>query len=196
MDIIVSSNNKNKIKEIKEILKNTDINLLSLNDINFNKEIIEDGLTFEENAYIKARAIYDIYKMPVISDDSGLICNGLNGKPGVYSHRYAGINATDEENNLKLIRDLKNVKDKSCYFKCVICFINSKGETYYATGTVDGCIIDTHKGNNGFGYDPYFYIKSLDKTMAELDMNEKNKISHRAKALLKLKEILNENTSC
>ena len=190
MEIIVASNNKNKIKEIKEIFKEVNANILSLKDINFNKEIEETGTTFEENSLIKAKTIYNLYHKAVIADDSGLMVDALNGEPGVYSHRYAGLEEDDQANNLKLINNLKGVRDRSARFVCVITYINSLGEVIQTRGEVEGEIIDEAKGNNGFGYDPYFYIKPLDKTMAELSLEEKNEISHRSKALAKLKELI------
>lgn len=193
MELIIASNNKNKIKEIKDILSDLDIKFLSLRDINFTSEIEENGSTFEENAYIKAKTIYDIYHKPVLADDSGLCCNGLNGEPGVYSHRYAGNDCNDYNNNQKLIENIKNVDDKSASFICSICFINSSGESFTVKGSVNGEIILTPRGNNGFGYDPYFYLPTLGLTMAELSEEEKNKISHRKNAIKKIEEIIREN---
>lgn len=190
MELIVASNNKNKIKEIKEIFKDLDYDILSLKDINFNQDIEESGTTFEENSLIKAQTIYKLYHKAVIADDSGLMVRALNGEPGVYSHRYAGLEENDEANNLKLINNLKGISDRACKYVCVITYINSQGEVIQARGEVLGSIIDTRRGDNGFGYDPYFYIASLDKTMAELSLNEKNEISHRSKALNKLKELI------
>lgn len=193
MELIIASNNKNKIKEIKEILSDLDIDFKSLNDINFNEDIDENGKTFEENAYIKAKTIYDLYHMPVIADDSGLCCEGLNGEPGVYSHRYAGLECDDAKNNLKLIENIKDKENKNAKFVCAICFIDKTGKHYIVEGICKGKIVLCPKGNNGFGYDPYFYLESKNKTVAELDMSEKNSISHRKKALLKIEAIIREN---
>lgn len=193
MDIVIASNNKNKIREIKEILSDLDINFKSLNDINFNQEIEENGTTFEANAYIKAKTIYDYCHLPVIADDSGLCCEALNGEPGVYSHRYAGDMCDDTKNNLKLIENIKDKENKNAKFVCAICFINQRGIESIVTGTCEGKIILTPRGNNGFGYDPYFYLESKNKTMAELENSEKNSISHRKKALLNIEAIIREN---
>lgn len=193
MELIIASNNKNKIREIKEILSDLDIDFKSLNDINFHRDIEENGKTFEENAYIKAKTIYDLYHMPVIADDSGLCCEGLNGKPGVYSHRYAGLECDDTKNNLKLIENIKDKENKNAKFVCAICFIDKTGKSYIVEGVCEGKIVMSPKGNNGFGYDPYFYLESKNKTMAELDTSEKNSISHRKKALLKIEAIIREN---
>lgn len=190
MDIIVASNNKNKIREIKEIFKDKDVNIKSLKDINYVSDIEENGTTFEENSYIKAKTIYGLYHCPVIADDSGLSVDALEGAPGVYSHRYAGDNCDDHANNLKLINNLKGIDNRKAHFVCVITYIKASGEKIVSRGEVHGLIIDEPRGENGFGYDPYFYIPTLDKTMAELKLEEKNKISHRSKALNKLKELI------
>lgn len=188
MKLIMASSNKNKILEIKNMLSN--IEILSLNDIGYSNEIEENGSSFEENAFIKAKTIYDIYHIPVISDDSGLCVNALNGEPGIYSHRYAGDECDDAKNNQLLIKRLKNIIDRSAYYKCAICYYD--GEPHYFTGIINGTIVDIPCGSNGFGYDPYFYIEHLNKTMAQLTMEEKNKISHRHIATKKLGEYLNE----
>ena len=193
MELIIASNNKNKIREIKEILGDLDINFKSLNDINFNQEIEENGETFEANAYIKAKTIFDYCHLPVIADDSGLCCEALNGEPGVYSHRYAGLECDDHKNNLKLIENIKDKKNKNAKYVCAICFINQSGDESIVLGSCEGKIILTPRGNNGFGYDPYFYLESENKTMAELTSFEKNSISHRKKALLKIEAIIREN---
>ena len=193
MELIIASNNLNKIKEIKDILKDLNISVKSLNDMKFNDSIEETGTTFEQNAYIKAKTIFDIYHMPVIADDSGLEVEALNNAPGVYSHRYAGNECDDLKNNLKLINELKNKTNRKANYTASICYMNKLGQVKYASGKVYGVIIDNPKGNNGFGYDPYFYIESLGKTMAEISLEEKNKISHRVKALNQLKEIIYED---
>ncbi len=190
MDLIVASNNKNKIKEIKEIFKGFDCNIKSLKDINFNCDIEETGTTFEENSLIKARTIYNLYHTAVIADDSGLMVEALNGEPGVYSHRYAGPEEDDCANNLKLINNLKGVSNRNAKYVCVITYINALGKVVQTRGEVHGTIIDEAQGNNGFGYDPYFYIESFNRTMAELSLEEKNTISHRSIALNKLKELI------
>lgn len=187
MEIIIASNNQNKIKEIKKMF-NQDIKLYSLKDIGFDKEIEETGKTFSENALIKAKTIYDIYKIPVIADDSGLEVEALNFQPGVYSHRYASDLCDDKLNNEKLVKNMKDKVNKTANYTCALCYYD--GDPIYAIGKCYGEIVLTPKGENGFGYDPYFYIPSLGKTMAELDLIEKNKISHRGKAILELKRKL------
>ncbi len=192
--IIFATKNKGKFKELKSLFFENQLNfeLISLNDLEDVPEIYENGKSFKENAYIKARTIFDKYKIPVIGDDSGIIAEALGNEPGIYSARYAGENATDEENNKKLIKMLKNFDNKNAFFQCVLCFIDKNGKEYYTEGKCKGIIIDTPRGENGFGYDPIFYIPELGKTIAELNMSEKNKISHRAKAFNNLVKLLKE----
>jgi len=169
------------------------IEIMSLSDIGFNDEIEETGKTFEENALIKAQTIYKKYNVPVIADDSGLCVNALNGAPGIYSHRFAGLECNDEKNNALLIKKMQGIKDRSAYYECVICYFDSK--PHFFKGQIHGEIIDVARGHNGFGYDPYFLIPSLNKTMAEMSMEEKNKISHRHIATERLGVFLNELSS-
>ena len=189
MELIIASNNKDKIKEIRSIL-NENIKKLSLNDIGFKDDIIENGNSFEENAYIKAKTIYDKYHLPVLADDSGLQVKALNGMPGIHSHRYAGENASYDDNNKLLLKNMENVKDRSASFICVMCLIIDD-KTYYAKGILDGKISDKRIGDNGFGYDPYFLIDQTN-TLASISSKKKNEISHRKKALIKIGEILDE----
>ncbi len=163
--------------------------MLGLNDINSNIEIEENGNTFIENAIIKAKTVFNKMNLPVIADDSGLIVEEL-GEPGIFSARYAGINATDEENNKKLIKKIKNISNRKAYFECALAFIDNSGNIFKAIERCYGEVIDSPKGDKGFGYDPIFFIPELNKTMAELDLSVKNKISHRGKAFKKLVEIL------
>ncbi|WP_423364612.1 XTP/dITP diphosphatase [Mycoplasma sp. P36-A1] len=192
-EIIVASNNQKKIKEIKEILLKYDIKVLSLKDVNIDIDIEENGSTFIENAMIKAQAIYDITLMPVIADDSGLQVEALNNEPGIYSARYAGEQKNDEDNMNKLLDNLKNVTNRKARFVAAIAFVINDKLKYTVEGYLDGEIIDNKIGDYGFGYDPIFYIPSLKKTSAQLLPEEKNKISHRAKALEKIELIIKEN---
>lgn len=180
MDILLASHNQHKYQEIKAILKATKLNLLSLSDLNDHDEVEETGQSFEENAYLKANYYYQKYHMPVIADDSGLVTS-LDGKPGIFSSRYSGLNATDLENNLKLLFDLKNITDRSAYFICVICFI-FHDQVYYFTGKLTGKIAYDMRGEEGFGYDPLFILPDGSR-LSELKIQEKNKISHRSQAL-------------
>lgn len=192
MKIVIATNNKNKVREFKSLFKN--IEFLSLSDINYTKEIIEDGKTFEENALIKARQIAKELGVIAISDDSGLEVDALNGAPGIYSARYAGGH-NDEDNNKLLLKNLEGVKNRKARYVCAICVCQPNLDYRIVRGTVEGRIIDERRGSEGFGYDPYFYVDEFKKTFAEVSLEQKNTISHRARALRKIKEICNEDFS-
>lgn len=191
--IVLASNNVHKVKEIKEILNNYDI--LTMNDISFYDDIVEDGETFLDNALIKAKAISKYIKekglnYDVIADDSGLCCNGLDGAPGVYSARYAG-NHDDKANRNKIIEELKD-KDKSAYFVC--CMVLYHPDDTYSSyeGTTSGVIISEERGKTDFGYDCIFLSDDLGITFGEASDEDKNNVSHRKRALEKLKVDLNK----
>lgn len=189
--IVLASNNKHKVKEIKEILK--DIELLTLNDVNFNEEIDETGTTFLENALIKAETVSKFLQKQnldydVLSDDSGLSCVALDGKPGVYSARYAGDHDI-KLNRTKLIEDLKG-KDKTAFFNCTLVLYHIDGKYECAEGKTYGTIIDEEKGDASFGYDCIFLSDDLNKTFGEATEEEKNSVSHRFRALEQLKKYL------
>lgn len=188
MKVILASNNKNKIKEIKKLFENSDIEIVGLKDVAFYDEIEENGKTFTENALIKAKTIYDIYKIPVISDDSGIEVDALNGKPGVYSARWSGNG--DEANNDKLLQELDGVSNRKANYACVVCYYNGKNDFKFFEGKCYGTIGFERKGEGGFGYDPLFILENSDKTMAEITMEEKNKISHRSIAVKQLADYL------
>ena len=189
--IIFATKNKGKSSELIKLLQknNIQVSLLSLNNLNDNIEINENGKSFIENALIKATTIFEKYKLPVIADDSGLIVEEIN-EPGIFSARYAGLNASDTDNNLKLIERIKSLSNRKAYFECALIFIDKNKKIYKSIGRCYGEIIEKPRGNNGFGYDPIFFIPEFNKTMAELTIEEKNRISHRAKAFNKLIEIL------
>lgn len=196
--LILASNNQKKIKEIKEILSNIDLEVKSLKDENIDIDVVEDKDTFEGNARKKATEIreYLINKgnkdFIVMSDDSGLEVDYLNGAPGIYSARYAGEHGNDSKNNEKLLEELKNVKDdeRKANFICVIVAVTDKGEKIVAEGKSYGVILEALSGNEGFGYDPLFFVPEYKKTFAEMTSDEKNAISHRGRALEKLKDNL------
>ena len=181
MKLILASHNKNKIKEFKDILKDTNIELISLTDLNDYEDIIEDGNTFLDNAIIKAKHISTKYNLPAISDDSGLEITALNNAPGIYSSRYSGKG--DLGNNLKVLKELEGIKDRSASFTCVIVVYYPDGNYHSFEGIWHGHISSEIKGNNGFGYDPIFIPNGYNKTSAELGKEVKSQISHRAKAL-------------
>ena len=186
MRVILASNNKGKIAEMKEILSPLGYEIISQSEAGFNFSAEETGTTFEENAKIKAKAIYDKCKMPVIADDSGLEVDALDKRPGVYSARYGGQELSYDKKCNMLIDELKDVPDekRTSRFVCVIYYIDQSGKETYFRGECEGKIGYELKGDNGFGFDPIFYVDS--KSFAQISAETKNKISHRAKALQKL----------
>lgn len=190
--ILLATSNKGKLKEFQTILNSNHYNLVSLDSQNIQLPE-ETGLTFVENALIKARATCRASGLPSLADDSGLVVPALNGAPGIYSARFAGENATDLENCEKLLNEIKHVplEQRQAYFHCAIVFMTNENDPipFIAQASWHGVIIDTPRGVNGFGYDSLFYIPSLEKTAAELLSQKKNKISHRALALQQLQNI-------
>lgn len=195
--LIVASNNQGKIKEIKEILKDFNLEVVSLKEANIEANIVEDGNTFIENAYKKAYEIYKLTGEMVLSDDSGLMVDALNGAPGVFSARFAGEHGNDKKNNEKLLKLLEGKKEeqRTAKFVAAMVLIINKDKILKVQGECNGYIIEEGKGHDGFGYDPLFYIPKLNKTFAEISSAEKNSISHRGKALSKLKDKLKEELS-
>lgn len=186
MKVFIATGNKKKIDEIKPLLK--DFEVLSIADgINI-PEVEENSDTFEGNSQKKALEIAKFLNMVAIADDSGLMVDALEGEPGVYSARYAGENANDSDNNKKLIQNLKGIGNRKAKFISVISIAKPNGEVHSFRGEVEGIILDEARGNAGFGYDPYFYYVAYGKTFAELELSEKNAISHRARALSKMKK--------
>lgn len=194
--LIIASNNTGKLREFKELLSPYGFDVISMREAGFNGEIVEDGDTFEENAHIKARAVFDATGIPTIADDSGLEIDFLNGAPGVYSARYAGEGATDEDRLNKVLDEMHGVEKelRDARFVCSIYFIYAEDDEYSVRGEVNGYIGDKPQGKNGFGYDPIFMVND-DESMADISEEEKNKISHRAAAFQKLAVILKEKFS-
>ena len=192
MKVILASNNKNKIREMAQILEPFGMEVISQRDAGADFEVEENGTTFRENAEIKAAAVFERLNAPVIADDSGLMVDALGGAPGVYSHRYAGENATDKDRCEKLLSALAGVPEekRTARFICEICFIDEKGEKHFFTGKCEGIIGTEEKGENGFGYDPVFYVGGV--SLAEMTDDEKNSISHRGEALRLMKKYLEE----
>lgn len=191
--LVLSSNNIHKIDEIGRILEDLPIEVLSKRDIGLeNLEVIEDGTTLEENSKKKAIALSEKTEYMVMADDSGIFVEALNGAPGVYSARYSGDDENDEENNKKLLRELKDVplEDRMGSFLTVITLVTEDKEVFTVKGECKGHIIFEPKGSNGFGYDPLFVPDGYDNTFGELDSEVKNKISHRAKALEEMRKLL------
>ena len=187
MKILLASSNKNKIKEIRGILAKaigSPVEVLSLSDVGFHDEIVEDGATFEENALIKARTAASLGYFG-IGDDSGLCVDVLEGAPGIYSARYAGEPCDDEKNNIKLLAALENCPDekRTARFVCTLACVSPDGDSFTVRGECEGVILRAPCGSGGFGYDPLFRPAGFDKTFSELSFEEKNAISHRGRAL-------------
>ncbi len=191
MEIVLATHNKNKVNEMHGIL--TDIfvgcNVLTATEAGVTDDIPENGTTFEENAMIKAKAVWKEGRI-AIADDSGLCVNALNGAPGIYSARYAGEPSDTAKNNAKLLKELNGKSDRSAYFVCAVACILSNGESFTVRGTVNGTILEADRGSEGFGYDPLFLYEPLGKTFAELTKDEKHVVSHRGNALRALADEL------
>ena len=194
MKIVIATNNQGKVKEFKQMLEPLGYEPVSLRDEGIEIEVQEDGETFAENAHIKAQAVYEICHCPVLADDSGLEIEFLGGAPGIYSARYAGEDATDEERCSKILSELEGVDEslRAARFACALYCILDDDREYSVLGTFSGFIGTEPMGENGFGYDPIFMVDEK-TSVAMLDDDEKNNISHRAEALRKLVEILKEN---
>ncbi len=196
--VVLASNNQKKVSEIKEILKGIEVK--SLKDENIFIDVVEDGNTFEENSKKKATEIAKYLKekgekeFVVMADDSGLSVDYLNGAPGIYSARYAGEHGNDSLNNKKLLEELKGVplEKREASFICFISIVNDKGEYIGIKGEVRGTILEELEGEEGFGYDPLFYYAPYKKTFAQMSSEEKNRISHRGRALDELKRRIEE----
>ncbi len=191
--IAIATGNENKIREINELLNDLQIDLVSARELNLLGNLREDGSTFEDNALQKAREIHRASGLPALADDSGLEVFFLNHRPGVRSARYAGEQATDEENNKKLLRELGPLshRRRTARFRCVIAFVDRETEIT-TMGDCRGYVLEFPKGKGGFGYDPLFRPAESDKTFAEMTDAEKHLISHRARAVLKMKPLLRE----
>ncbi len=189
MKIIFATQNPNKIKEIQNMLP-ANINIVGLQDIHVNEDIPETAPTLNGNAQLKANFIWKKFQLPCFADDTGLEVEALNGEPGVRSARYAGEVKNDGANIQLLLNKLQNIPNRFAHFRTCFCFIH-KNETHFFEGKIEGEIAIEKLGQNGFGYDPIFVPKGYKKTFAQMTLAEKNKISHRAKALEKLLNHLN-----
>lgn len=190
--MVVATRNKGKIREIRDALKGLGLQVYSLSDFPDVPEIKEDGKSFAENALKKARFYSKYFGKLTIADDSGLEVDALKGLPGIYSARYAGEGASTQENNQKLLREMNGIpiSKRGARFKCVISVVSQDGKEAVAEGSCKGTIGFEEKGKKGFGYDPLFILPKYGKTMAELSLEEKNEISHRGKALRKVRKII------
>lgn len=190
MKLAIATNNQHKLQEIRAILGDSFEELLSLKDLGIDVDIEETGTTLEENALIKARAILALSGIATLADDTGLMVDALNGAPGVYSARYAGEEHDDAKNRALLLKNLDGVKDRSAHFATVIALCYPDGKTLTATGRVDGEILLSERGTEGFGYDSLFFSTELGKTFAEATQAEKNSVSHRGRALRAMLELV------
>ena len=191
MKIIFASNNKNKVQEIQKQVP-ASIQIVTLDEIGCTEDIAETGNTLEENAIIKANYITEKYGLPCFADDTGLEIEALNGEPGVYSARYAGKERNDEANMNKVLKNLENQTNRKAQFKTVIA-LNLNNKQHLFTGIVEGKIRTEKTGTNGFGYDPIFEPENVGKTFAEMTLEDKNKLSHRGRAVEKLIAFLKKN---
>lgn len=188
INLVVATSNQHKLAELSQML-GSEYKLLSLKDVNFNDEIIENGTTFEQNAIIKAETVCKAVNIPTIADDSGLCVDALDGNPGIYSARYAGENCTSEQRNTLLLKNMLNIKNRSAHFSCAMALAIPKKNTEVVLGICRGSIMTEEHGSAGFGYDPLFKYKD-GRNFAEMSPDEKNKVSHRGIAVKKLKELL------
>ncbi len=184
--IVIASSNKHKISEISIKIQPFFNEILSLTDFPEIGEIIEDGNTIEENSFIKSRTAFEHTKIASIADDTILEVDALNGDPGLFTARYAGENATYEENMTKLLERMDGIEDsyRTARFRTIISYVDGKDD-FHVEGSIEGKILNTRVGNNGFGYDPIFYSTELNLSLAEMDSDQKNKISHRGLAIKK-----------
>jgi XTP/dITP diphosphohydrolase len=189
LQLVFATNNRHKLEEVSAQIKD-EIRLLTLEDIGCNEDIEETGLTFEENASIKSRYVYDHYRLNCFGDDSGLIVDALNGEPGIYSARYAGGHGDHPANIKKVLEKLSGIENRKAHFKSVISLIWN-GEEHFFEGIVEGTIRQQPTGNGGFGYDPIFQPDGYDITFAEMPLEQKNTFSHRGRAVQKLTAFLN-----
>ncbi len=193
MKLVIATKNKNKISEIRDIMRTiSGLEILSIADFGDIPDVVEDGTTFRENAQKKAAATAKYTGLAALSDDSGLMIDALHGEPGVFSARYGGTGLTDADRNLLVLKKMENIPNdkRTARFICVIAIAMPNGTIHYAEGNCEGLIIHEQRGTEGFGYDPIFLLPYKNKTMAELTLAEKNTISHRARALAKASEIL------
>ena len=192
MDIVICSKNNGKIKEFERLLKNYKVKFYSMSDLKIDDDVIEDGKTFMENALIKAKTISKKYNVVALSDDSGLCVDALNGAPGIYSARYAGDHKQLDNNQL-LMKNMEGIKNRNAHFTCALCLYFPNDKYLLFEEYSYGEIAYEKMGDNGFGYDPYFYVPELKKTYAMMSAEEKDLYSHRAKAIKKLGLLVDED---
>ena len=192
--VVLATKNRGKILEFQELFRNSGVEIKTLDDFGPIPPVIEDGDTFEENALKKAQLTARVLGIPAIGDDSGLTVKALQGAPGVFSSRYAGESADDESNNSKLLTDMEGTEDRTAAFVCVLAIAVPRGPALIYEGICEGVIAGSPAGDQGFGYDPLFYYPPLQKTFAQLTGEEKNRVSHRGRAMAELRGELNKVT--
>lgn len=196
MKVIFATGNENKLREIREITADMDIEIVSMKDAGVFTDVEETGSTFEENAYLKAAAIAKKSGYPTLADDSGLEIDYLGREPGIYSSRYMGEDTPYSEKNAELLRRMEGVPDKerTARFVCAICYVRPDGSSETVRATMEGIVAHKAAGANGFGYDPIFFLPERGCTSAELSREDKNAISHRGKALRMMRDILEKES--
>ena len=192
MKIVFATGNENKLKEIRQITADMDIDIVSMKDAGVYTDVDETGTTFEENAYLKASAVARKSGLPTLADDSGLEIDYLGKQPGIYSSRFMGEDTPYSEKNAALLEKMKDVPDeeRTARFVCAICYVRPDGSNETVRATMEGIVAHAVAGSNGFGYDPIFFLPDRGCTSAELPPEEKNRISHRGKALRMMRDIL------
>lgn len=192
MKVIFATGNENKLREIREITADMDIEIVSMKDAGYYTDVEETGTSFEENSYLKASAIAKKCGLPTLADDSGLEIDYLGGEPGIYSSRYMGEDTPYPVKNAELLRRMEGVPDeeRTARFVCAICYVRPDGSSETVRATMEGIVAHKIAGNNGFGYDPIFFLPDKGCTSAELSREDKNAISHRGKALRMMRDIL------
>ncbi|MGD8294389.1 MAG: XTP/dITP diphosphatase [Desulfobacterales bacterium] len=188
LTLVIASGNPGKSAEIRDLLAGFPVDIKSLNDFGPIPPVVEDGRTFEENAYKKASFVSRVLGLPALADDSGLVVEVLDGAPGIYSARYAGENASDKQRCAKLLAEMNGKTNRRAAFECVISVAVPTGPALTYEARCEGLILEAPSGENGFGYDPVFYYPPLKRTFAELTREQKSRVSHRGKALEELKE--------
>jgi XTP/dITP diphosphohydrolase len=186
--LVLATRNQGKIMEFRKLLSGFEVNIKSLSDFGPIPPVLEDGRTFEENAYKKAHFTAKVLGFPALADDSGLVVDALKGGPGVHSARFAGEGASDEANNLKLLKMMQGMASRKAAFECAIVIAVPRGPALVYEGRCEGEIAYEMRGTNGFGYDPVFYYPAMKKTFGEMSQEEKNRVSHRGKAMAGLRE--------
>ena len=191
LTVIAATQNEHKLRELRDIMEKFGMTVISQKEAGLGDvDVVEDGTTFEENSFKKANEIMKLSGKIAVADDSGLAVDYLDGAPGVYSARYAGEHKSDADNNAKLLKELENVENRKAKFVSVVTMVYPDGKVLAARGECPGVILHEERGDGGFGYDPLFLPDGLDKTFAQVTQEEKNTVSHRAKALEKLEELL------